>query len=82
MTTVTEDKLSKVINSTAGTFLRGTMAFPKNEKFVHHLHPVHRKNPHQVVLVLVIKKNPPVTTNAEGTIDSPSSQTDQQYQGA
>ncbi|CAF3801202.1 unnamed protein product [Adineta steineri] len=32
MTTVPEDKLPKVINSIAGTFLRGTMTFPKNEK--------------------------------------------------
>ncbi|CAF3254522.1 unnamed protein product [Rotaria sp. Silwood2] len=32
MTTVPEDKLPKIINSTAGTFLFGTMTFPKNEK--------------------------------------------------
>ncbi|CAF4672915.1 unnamed protein product [Rotaria sp. Silwood1] len=32
MTTVPEDKLPKVINSTTGTFLFGTMTFPKNEK--------------------------------------------------
>ncbi|CAF4089647.1 unnamed protein product, partial [Adineta steineri] len=90
MTTVPEDKLPKVINSIAGTFLRGTMTFAKNEKmkelkmntiYQYLTEPSSTSSSNTVTDTNKKQGTSPVTTTEEGTTNT-SSKIDQQYQEA
>ncbi|CAF1367165.1 unnamed protein product [Rotaria sordida] len=88
MTTVPENKLPKIFNSTEGTFLQGTMTFPKNGKMKKLVQPSSsssssssKKSSSSSVSSGSKKQvNSPTTTNKEGTTNSPSSRKDRQYQ--
>ncbi|CAF1250085.1 unnamed protein product [Rotaria magnacalcarata] len=98
MTTVQEDKLPKVINSTTGAFLFGTMTFPMNEKmkklemntiYQYFVEPClssssssSKKSSSSSANSTNKKQTNPIITTTDDGISNSQSQKDQQYQEA